>query len=291
MRSSTPHNHQLISLDSANFLMGTDSGEGYPGDGEGPQRSVTIASFRISPCTVSNAAYGQFVDDTGYVTEAEKHGWSFVFHLLLPEAVRRSKMRVPVDIPWWVKVEGANWAHPEGPQSNINDRMDHPVTHVSWLDAKAYCQWSGTRLPTEAQWEYAARGGLEGKRYAWGDELTPAGQHHCNLWQGRFPDENTAEDGYLGTAPVDAYEANGFGIYNVCGNVWEWCDDWFSPNYHRVTKPINPIYMVPTGSRSMRGGSFLCHDSYCNRYRVAARSANTPDSSTSHCGFRVVAGF
>lgn len=288
MTSSAQLDHQLITLESAEYLMGTDSGEGYPGDGEGPQRRVRCSGFRISPYAVSNAQFHRFVADTGYVTDAEKHGWSFVFHLFAPVALRRTKVNVPADIPWWIKVNGACWAHPEGAQSDVDDRMDHPVTHVSWFDAVAYCEWSGTRLPTEAEWEYAASGGLDGKRYAWGDTLTPDGQHHCNLWQGRFPVENTAEDGYLGTAPVDAFAPNGFGLYNVCGNVWEWCEDWFSANYHRVTKKIDPIYMIPSGSRSMRGGSFLCHASYCNRYRVSARTGNTPDSSTSHCGFRVV---
>ncbi|MDH3377366.1 MAG: formylglycine-generating enzyme family protein, partial [Gammaproteobacteria bacterium] len=270
-------------------LMGTDSGEGFPSDGEGPQRRVTCSAFHMSLYTVSNVEFRRFVDATDYKTDAQRYGWSFVFRLFVAEENGIEPIDVPPDVPWWVPVNGAYWAQPEGPASNIRDRMDHPVTHVSWFDAKAYCHWSGTRLPTEAEWEYAARGGLEGKRYAWGDTLEVNGHHKCNLWQGQFPDINTAEDGYIGTAPVDAFEPNGFGLYNVCGNVWEWCEDWFSPNYHRVTKPRNPIYMIPTGNRSMRGGSFLCHDSYCNRYRVAARSSNTPDSSTSHCSFRVAA--
>ncbi|MDH3413846.1 MAG: formylglycine-generating enzyme family protein, partial [Gammaproteobacteria bacterium] len=189
---------------------------------------------------------------------------------------------------WWLAVEGACWSRPEGTGSNVAERMDHPVTHVSWNDAKAYCRWSGTQLPTEAEWERAARGGLEGKTYPWGNELLPDAQHRCNIWQGTFPTEDLATDGFAGTAPVSAYEPNGYGLYNVVGNIWEWCEDWFSPNYHRVTRSENPRYVIPTGRRSMRGGSFLCHHSYCNRYRVAARSSNTPDSTTSNCGFRVV---
>ncbi len=270
--------------------MGTSDNEGYPGDGEGPQRPVRCSSFKIAPYTVTNEEFERFVMDSGYVTDAEKFRWSYVFYQFMPEALRQELMS-PIDTPWWLQVEGAYWAAPEGPGSDISERMDHPVTHVSWIDAKAYCGWSGTRLPTEAEWEYAARGGLEGKLYSWGDVLEPDGNHRCNIWQGSFPDINTAEDGYIATAPVNSFEANGFGLYNVCGNVWEWCEDWFSPNYHRVTRAQDPIYMIPTGSRSMRGGSFLCHDSYCNRYRLAARSSNTPDSSTGHCGFRVLMDF
>jgi formylglycine-generating enzyme required for sulfatase activity len=187
-----------------------------------------------------------------------------------------------------VAVPHAYWAQPEGPHSTILDRTDHPVAHISWNDAKAYCQWSGTRLPTEAEWEMAARGGLERATFPWGGELTPAGEHRCNIWQGNFPDLNTTEDGYLGTAPVHAYEANGYDLHNVAGNVWEWCEDTFSPRYHQLTAAEDPLHGSSARNRSLRGGSFLCHDSYCNRYRVAARSSNTSDSSTSNIGFRVV---
>ncbi len=269
--------------------MGTDDAEGFVGDGEGPRRVVRCADYAISPRAVSNAEFARFVEATGYRTEAERAGWSFVFAGMLSEADRKKFTRVVADIPWWRRVDGATWSAPEGPGSTVGHRLDHPVVHVSWNDAAAYCRWSHTRLPTEAEWEFAARGGLDGRRYAWGDELTPGGEHRCNIWQGRFPDHDTMDDGYAGTAPVDAFEPNGYGLYNVCGNVWEWCVDWFSPNYHLVTRAIDPVYLVPTGSRAMRGGSFLCHRSYCNRYRVAARSHNTPDSSTSHTGFRVVA--
>ncbi len=267
--------------------MGDENAEGYPGDGEGPQRHVRCASFCIAPCTVTNSEFDRFVKDSGYITTAEKFGWSFVFYNFVPENIRFG-LKSPADTPWWLQVRGACWAAPEGPGSDINARMGYPVTHVSWYDAQAYCHWSETRLPSEAEWECAARGGLEGKRYAWGDILEPKGNHQCNIWQGSFPDCNTAEDGYIATAPANSFKPNQFGLYNVCGNVWEWCEDWFSPNYHRVTRAQDPIYLIPTGNRSMRGGSFLCHRSYCNRYRVAARSSNTPESSTSHCGFRVV---
>ena len=281
----------MITIESPEFYMGTDSREGFTRDGEGPQRRVRCDSFRISPCAVTNEEFQCFVEATGYITEAERHGSSFVFHLFVPQELKQKVAGVPADIPWWLPIEGACWLHPEGPKSDLAGRMDHPVTHISWLDAKAYCDWSGTRLPSEAEWECAARGGLDKKIYPWGDTLMVDERHLCNIWQGQFPDHNTGEDGYIGTAPVDAYEPNGYGLYNVSGNVWEWCEDWFSPNYHRVTRSLNPHYMIPTGQRVMRGGSFLCHSSYCNRYRVAARSCNTPDSSTNHCGFRVAADF
>ena len=160
--------------------------------------------------------------------------------------------------------------------------------HITWNDAVAYCEWSGNRLPTEAEWEFAARGGLEQRRFPWGDELEPSGKHRCNVWQGDFPDRNTEEDGYLSTAPVGSYRANGFGLFNTSGNVWEWCTDWFSADYGRAAPRDNPIGPAAGSGRVIKGGSYLCHDSYCNRYRAGARSSNTPDSSTGNMGFRVV---
>jgi formylglycine-generating enzyme required for sulfatase activity len=172
----------------------------------------------------------------------------------------------------------------------VLDRLDHPVVHISWNDAKAYCAWSNTRLPTEAEWEMAARGGLEQATYPWGNELTPRGEHYCNIFRGNFPDRNTAAESFVATAPVHAYKPNGYGLHNVAGNVWEWCEDYFTPSYHGVTANENPRHSEPGPNRSLRGGSFLCHESWCNRYRVAARSSNTPDSSASNIGFRVVRG-
>lgn len=279
----------FVYIEGGEFLMGTNSSEGFPADGEGPVRKVSVNEFYISPYTVTNADFQAFVEQTGYKTEAERFGWSYVFHLLASEEVKAKVEQVPHGLPWWLPVEGAAWNKPEGPDSSIEDRMNHPVVHVSWHDAEAFCQWSGTRLPTEAEWEFAARGGMIQKTFPWGDLLKPDGKHRCNIWQGKFPDVNHASDGYIGTAPVDAYEPNGYGLYNVAGNVWEWCSDWFSPRYHLETSHQQPFYNKVTGQRSMRGGSFLCHRSYCNRYRVAARSSNTPDSSTSNNGFRVVA--
>jgi sulfatase modifying factor 1 len=257
--------------------MGSDDADANPGDGEGPVRPVTVHPFRIDPVGVTNTRFAVFVKDTGYVTDAERFGWSYVFHLFVAPRIRQGIHQVPVGTPWWLPVPGAWWRAPEGPGSDVGQRPNHPVVHVSWHDARAYCEWSGTRLPTEPEWEYAARGGLEQARYPWGDELTPHGRHRCNIWQGRFPDANTAADGYIGTAPVKSFPANGFGLYEVTGNVWEWCADRFLEAG------------APDGARAMRGGSYLCHSSYCNRYRVAARTFNTPDSSAGNIGFRVAA--
>ncbi len=264
--------------------MGTDDPVGYPADGEEPAREITLRPFMIDPYAVTNERFAEFVEATGYRTDAERFGWSFVFAGLLPDDFPET--RGSAAAPWWRRVEGADWRRPEGPQSDLAGRGNHPVVHASWQDASAYCEWSGTRLPTEAEWEYAARGGLEGKRYPWGDELTPGGEHHCNIWQGEFPPRNTCEDGYYGTAPVGAFVPNAFGLYNMSGNAWEWCSDWFSPTFHVKGPRTDPLGPDSGTHRVIRGGSYLCHESYCFRYRVAARSANTPDSSTGNMGFR-----
>lgn len=263
----------MLVLPGGTFRMGTEDADGFPGDDEGPIREVEVGAFAIDPHAVSNARFAEFVDATGYRTEAEQYGWSFVFAKFLPANLRKESPR-PDATPWWCGVQGAFWRQPEGPGSDISERADHPAVHISWNDAVAYCEWAGRRLPTEVEWEYAGRGGLDQARFPWGDELEPGGEHRCNVWQGQFPVRNTEADGYAGTAPVDAYEANGFGLLNVSGNTWEWCAN-------RFAEGAEP--------RAMRGGSYLCHDSYCNRYRVAARSANTPDSSSGNLGFRCVA--
>jgi formylglycine-generating enzyme len=274
----------LVRLEGGTFLMGTDDWDGFPADGEGPARRVRLDPFEIDPVCVSNARFARFVDETGHVTDAERYGWSFVVAVLLPRDFPPT--RAAAQAPWWRQVMDASWRHPEGPQSDLAGRSDHPVVHVSWNDAVAYCTWAGLRLPTEAEWEYAARGGLEGRRLPWGDELTPGGVWRSNIWQGTFPADNTAEDGYVGTAPVDAFPPNGHGLHNVSGNVWEWCADWFHTTFHRAAPTDNPTGPPGGQARVIRGGSYLCHDSYCNRYRVAARSSNTPDSSTGNMGFR-----
>ncbi|HEY7064664.1 MAG TPA: formylglycine-generating enzyme family protein [Chloroflexota bacterium] len=268
------------------FLMGTDQGDGYVEDGEGPVHPVDLHRFWIDRCAVSNAHFGAFVAATGYVTEAERFGWSFVFVGLLPDDLPPTR-RV-AHAPWWRQVHGADWRHPEGPHSHVADRPNHPVVHVSWNDATAFCRWRGTRLPTEAEWEYAARGGLERRAYPWGDELEPSGEHRMNVWQGRFPSVNTCADGYYGTAPVDAYRPNGYGLHNMTGNVWEWCRDWFSARYYSRAPRLNPRGPRDGSQRVIRGGSYLCHRSYSYRYRVAARAANTPESATGDLGFRCV---
>jgi sulfatase modifying factor 1 len=280
---------RMVALPGGTFLMGTDFAEGFPGDGEGPVRPVTLQPFSIDRYPVTNRIFRQFVETTGYRTDAERYGWSFGFWLHIPRA-KFSQMvedRVPA-APWWCKVPGAKWDAPEGPESNVSSRTDHPVVHVSWNDATAFTQWSGQRLPTEAEWEYAARGGLEQKLYPWGDKLRPKGEHRCNIWQGEFPNRDTAEDGYSGTCPVGAFPPNGYELYSMTGNVWEWCADWFSAEFHVTADGNNPKGPSDGTGRVTKGGSFLCHKSYCNRYRVAARTSNTPDSSTSNMGFRCV---
>ncbi len=271
-------------LTGGEFLMGTDDLDGFPADGEGPVRAVSVRPFYIDQFAVSNEQFAAFVDVTGYRTDAEGFGWSFVFGGLLPDDFPDT--RAVAASPWWRQVERADWRHPLGPQSSLDTILNHPVVHVSWNDAQSYCSWAGKRLPTEAEWEYAARGGLERKRFPWGDELEPGGKHMMNVWQGAFPSKNTLEDGYLGTAPVDGYQPSGFGLHNMSGNVWEWCADWFSSDFHISGPHDDPVGPSSGQAKVIRGGSYLCHDSYCNRYRVAARSSNDPGSSTGNMGFR-----
>jgi formylglycine-generating enzyme len=259
-----------LDLQGATFAMGSDD-PGHSGDHEGPVRPVVVTGFAIDAFAVTNARFAAFVVATDHRSDAERLGGSFVFQGQLPSEVRERYPSVP-SAPWWRYVAGAAWFAPEGPGSDPLARPDHPVVHVSWSDAVAFAAWAGGRLPSEAEWEYAARGGLEGARYPWGDELEPGGVHRCNVWQGRFPDHDSGADGYRGTAPVDAYVANGFGLYNVVGNVWEWCADAFAGREPQ---------------RVRKGGSFLCHHSYCRRYRSAARTSGLDTDTATNLGVRV----
>ena len=279
----------MVYVPGGDFLMGTDYKYGFPEDGEGPIREVRVDPFYMDIYAVTNSQFQRFINETSYKTEAERFGWSFVFYQFVSRKVANKVKQQVEGTPWWWVVEGASWKHPEGPDSTISKRMNHPVIHVSWNDAMAFCKWAGKRLPTEAEWEFAARGGLKQSKYPWGNELTPNGFHQCNIWQGKFPMQNEALDGYAGTAPVNAFPANGYELYNMSGNVWEWCSDWFTNRIGKRGGTSNPKGPKKGETKVMRGGSYLCHKSFCNRYRVAARTSNTSDSSTGNIGFRCVA--
>lgn len=267
--------------------MGSIGPETLPGDGEGPVRDVHVSSFLIDSTCVTKRQFSTFVEETAYVTDAQTFGWSYVFARALPSgAVTRGSV---AGTPWWLGVDGAYWACPEGPGSTWEERMDHPAVHISWRDAQAYAVWAGLRLPTESEWEKAARGELVGALYPWGDELYPEGQTRANIWQGDFPSKSIALDGYVGTVPVNSYSPNAVGLYNMAGNVWEWTHDRWSAGWHapaRLETRIDPQGPASGADRVIRGGSYLCHHSYCTRYRVSARSHNSPDSTTAHMGFR-----
>lgn len=270
----------MVAVPGGVFWMGSDDPLGFPDDGEGPVRAVRLHPFLIDATAVTNASFARFVEATGHVTDAEHLGWSFVF-----VGATRSDDPVVEQAPWWAAVEGADWCHPSGPKSGINSHGDHPVVHVSWHDALAYVGWAGKRLPTEAEWEYAARGGLDQQLYPWGNAFMPDGDPRCRIWDGPFPNRRA---GALppGTGPVREFPANGYGVYGMAGNVWDWCADWFDPAHHLFASRDNPHGPASGERRVLRGGSHLCHPSYCNRYRVAARSSSTPESSTGHIGFR-----
>jgi formylglycine-generating enzyme required for sulfatase activity len=307
--------NDMVWIPGGTFWMGDTNGQ----SDERPVHSVTVDGFWLDRTEVTNEQFERFVRATGYVTVAERKPnprdfpgvpeenlvpGSIVFSPPSLEDINRERVasglpplsEYPMDnhFIWWSYVPGANWRHPEGPQSDLRGREKHPVVHVAWEDAMAYCKWAGKRLPTEAEWEYAARGGLDRKRYVWGDELAPSGRWLANIWQGRFPLENTAEDGFRGTAPVGSYPPNGFGLYDMAGNVWEWCADWYLPDYYAHSPAKNPP--GPDTSydpnepgvmkRVQRGGSFLCAEVYSTGYRPAYRMKNTPDTGMQHVGFR-----
>lgn len=258
-------------IPSGDFTMGNDDVDAIAGDDEGPTRNVTLDSYCIAATTVTNLEFSAFIRATQYVTEAERFGSSFVFYLQVSIEERNKHRQFISDLPWWLSVPFASWQRPEGSGSHIHDRPHHPAVHISWHDAMAYCQWSGTALPSEEQWERAARGGLNRQRFAWGNELNDInGLPRCNIFRGVFP--HSPEQDWQ-PAPIEADQGapNGFGLFNVCGNVWEWCTG-----------------SLIGGNQPLRGGSYLCHDSYCNRYRVAARNSNSASTSASNIGFRVV---
>jgi formylglycine-generating enzyme required for sulfatase activity len=266
----------MAPIPGGSFIMGNGGPLGYPADGEIP-RTVEVGAFELRTTAVTNAEFAAFVEATGHVTDAQRFGWSFVFGGLLPDDFPDT--RGVAAAPWWRQVYGATWRHPEGPQSDIADRLDHPVVHVSWDDAASYARWVGARLPTEAEWEYAALAGAA-TTFPWGDDLEPGGRHVMNVFQGRFPGENTGDDGWLATCPVGHFEPNAFGLFNMIGNVWEWTADRFRTD---VLGPPGP----DDGARTMKGGSYLCHASYCRRYRPAARMGSSTDSSSGNVGFRL----
>lgn len=284
--SATARPERLVRVPGGRALVGTRSPL-LALDGEGPLREVRIRPFAIDPYAVTNDWFASFVAATSYVTEAERFGWSFVFFGLLPEAAAPTEG--VVGAVWWRRVEDACWKAPEGPGSDLAGRGSHPVVHVSLNDARAFAAWAGARLPTEVEWEHAARGGLGDVRYPWGDR-EPEEQAFlpANIWQGSFPERNTAADGWIGTCPVDAFAPNGYGLYNMCGNVWEWCDQHLRIRSNKRQMREADANAVARGLMLAKGGSHLCHHSYCHRYRIAARTGNTADSATSHMGFRVV---
>ena len=247
--------------------MGSD--HGMPD--ESPIHAVTVKPFWMDATEVTVANFERFVAATNYVTEAERFGWSGVFDVEAGE---------------WTRRDGASWRAPEGPGSRT--APDQPVRQVSWNDAAAYAAWAGKRLPTEAEWEFAARGGLAGKTYAWGDDLRPGGKPAANWWQGVFPARNTIEDGFLRVAPVGRFPANGYGLLDITGNVWEWCADWYAPDAYRTSSTTDPAGPAQGTERVMRGGSWMCSENYCSNYRVAGRSHATPDTGLNNVGFRCV---
>jgi len=270
--------------------MGSDVSP-YPLDGEGPRRFVWVDQFQIGQFSVTNLEFSIFVDSTGYKTDAEEFGWSYVFKYFLSEAKNLSDDYCGVsETPWWAPVHGACWRNPYGDNRMFEDFMEHPVVHVSHNDAQAFCAWSGSRLPHEAEWEKASRGGLDRNEYPWGNSLVTGDQHFTNIWQGDFPTFNAQEDGYLGTAPVSAFNPNGYGLYNTIGNVWEWTADNWSAKWHYLETAETRVNPKGPSKISynyvLKGGSYLCHESYCSRYRNSARTFNSSNSSSGHIGFR-----
>lgn len=304
----------MVWIPGGEFIMGTNEADAY--DAEKPAVNVKVSGFWMDVHEVTNAEFSKFVEETGYVTIAEREiDWEELKKQLPPGTpkpdasvlVPGSMVFTPPPYPvptqdislWWSWVNGANWKHPEGPESNLEGRENHPVVHIAFEDAEAYATWAGKRLPTEFEWEFAARGGVNGRRFAWGDELTPSGQHLANTFQGNFPNENLGNDGYLGTSPVKSFAPNSFGLYDMIGNVWELTSDWYDAlKFARIAgqapkldEGMNPCYNPDNPyaqERVIKGGSFLCSPNYCVNYRPSARQGQAFDSGTSNVGFRLV---
>lgn len=274
----------LASFGKTRSFVGTDDPY-HLGDGESPVRKTQLRPFALETVLVTNARFAAFVAHTGYRTQAEEFGWSPVFRgLLAPD--ESGGVAHPRD-GFWLRIDGARWSAPEGPGSSIATRPDHPVVHISWADAKAFALWCGGRLPSEAEWEHAARGGLANPRFPWGDAEPDDDTVFCNIWQGRFPEENTIADGHSGTSPVHAFPCNGAGLHDMAGNVWEWTADAFRVHSIASRARARNATAAAENERVMKGGSFLCHRSYCYRYRIAARNALAANSCGSNTGFRV----
>ncbi|CAB0003948.1 unnamed protein product [Nesidiocoris tenuis] len=285
---SYPRKGKMVLVKSGKFIMGNNDEDVYWQDGEDPERMVEVNSFWMDETAVTNEAFSVFVEETKYVTLAEKFNDSMLFLHQLTEEGKQAKLGTPVaGVPWWVLANATNWRQPYGPGSSWEALRDHPVVHVSWDDAVEYCKWAGKRLPTEAEWEFACRGGKTKKKFPWGNKLMPYGKHWMNVWQGSFPIDNTAEDGFTFTGPVRSYPKNDFGLFEMTGNVWEWVEDWWT-NKHEKGTLKNPKGPKSGKDKVKKGGSFLCHRSYCHRYRCSARHFNTPDTSSSNMGFRCV---
>lgn len=278
--STTP-----VRFDACTSWIGSDRPE-IPDDGEGPIRKVSLRSFAMDRYAVSVERFAQFVEDTGYQTDAEEIGWSFVFRGLIAHRQEVEVIGGAERTNWWWGVSGANWRLPTGEPDRPAEGT-HPATHISWNDAVAFARWVGGRLPTEADWEHAARGGKQNIRYPWGDAEPRDDSVFCNIWQGRFPELNTCKDGYYGTAPVDAFAPNAVGLYNMSGNVWEWTSDTYRIRSLRRAARLQNDRSKREDEKVLKGGSFLCHASYCWRYRIAARSSRPKDTGASHTGFRV----
>lgn len=276
--------NQMVKIPGGKYIMGTNDPH-FEADGEQPARWVEIDPFYMDAYEVSNAEFQLFIEATKYETEAEKFGDSFVLEGELSPEVSATVQQAVAASPWWVPVKWTTWRHPEGVDSYISERMDHPVVHVSWNDAVAYCNWMGKRLPTEAEWEKACRAGKEERLFPWGNKFKPNDEYRANIWQGDFPNEDTGEDGCRGRCPVTTFLPNSYGLYNIVGNVWEWTADWWEVS-HSPSLQVNPTGPPSGNDKVKKGGSYMCTKGFCYRYRCVARSQNSPDTTASNLGFR-----